>query len=139
GVLLSIAVCPVAVALSGVIRECLRVELMVEGVGGLVREVGKEAHHTFCEAIMTTATCTKAAEVVLRVEGRPVRIAGAAKGSGMIHPRMATMLAFLTTDAVIDPRHLQHLLREVTDETFNMITVDGDCSTNDMEIGRAHV
>ncbi|MFS8513622.1 MAG: bifunctional ornithine acetyltransferase/N-acetylglutamate synthase, partial [Planifilum fulgidum] len=127
----------VAVASTGVIGEFLPMDRMVEGLGRLVKEVGKEGHLPFCESILTTDTCTKAAEVVLRVEGRPVRIAGAAKGSGMIHPRMATMLAFLTTDAVIDPRHLQHLLREVTDETFNMITVDGDCSTNDMVLALA--
>ena len=127
----------VAVASTGVIGEFLPMDRMMEGLARLVKEVGKGGHLPFSESILTTDTCTKEAEVVLRVEGRPVRIAGAAKGSGMIHPRMATMLAFLTTDAVIDSLHLQHLLREVTDETFNMITVDGDCSTNDMVLAMA--
>ncbi|MEW9031150.1 MAG: bifunctional glutamate N-acetyltransferase/amino-acid acetyltransferase ArgJ, partial [Planifilum fimeticola] len=127
----------VAVASTGVIGEFLPMDRMMEGLARLVKEVGKGGHLPFSESILTTDTCTKEAEVILRVEGRPVRIAGAAKGSGMIHPRMATMLAFLTTDAVIGSRHLQHLLREVTDETFNMITVDGDCSTNDMVLAMA--
>lgn len=127
----------VAVASTGVIGEFLPMDRMTEGLTRLVKEVGKEGHSSFCESILTTDTRTKAAEVIVSVEGRPVRIAGAAKGSGMIHPRMATMLAFLTTDAVIDPRHLQRLLRDVTDETFNMITVDGDCSTNDMVLAMA--
>jgi len=114
--------------------EFLPMDRMVEGLARLVKEVGKEGHLPFCQSILTTDTCIKAAEVALTVEGRTVRIAGAAKGSGMIHPQMATMLAFLTTDAVIDSRHLEQLLRDVTDETFNMITVDGDCSTNDMVV-----
>mgnify|MGYP001180861018 FL=1 len=127
----------VAVASTGVIGEFLPMDRMAEGLDRLVKEVGKEGHGPFCRSILTSDTCTKAAEVAVTVEGRPVRIAGAAKGSGMIHPRMATMLAFLTTDAAIDPRHLEQLLREVTDETFNMITVDGDCSTNDMVLALA--
>lgn len=57
---------------------------------------------------------------------------GAAKGSGMIHPNMATMLGFITTDAVIEPNDLQEALSSITNDTFNQITVDGDCSTNDM-------
>mgnify|MGYP001320156970 CR=1 FL=1 len=124
----------VAVASTGVIGQFLPMDRVTEGLSRLVKEVGKEGHLSFCQSILTTDTCTKEAEVVLSVEGRPVRIAGAAKGSGMIHPQMATMLAFITTDAVIDSRHLEKLLRDVTDETFNMITVDGDCSTNDMAL-----
>ena len=71
------------------------------------------------------------------VDGKEVVIAGAAKGSGMIHPNMATMLAFMTTDVNIDQDALQQLMREATDSTFNMITVDGDTSTNDMVITMA--
>lgn len=72
--------------------------------------------------------------VRLVVGGKEVHIAGAAKGSGMIHPNMATMLGFMTTDAPIESEYLQQLLSRITDNTFNMITVDGDTSTNDMVV-----
>jgi len=130
----------VGVASTGVIGELLPMDRISAGLRALREQmdhVRNSGHDDFAEAILTTDTCTKAVEVVVTVEGQEVRIAGVAKGSGMIHPNMATMLAFLTTDAVIEPAVLRGLLREVTDETFNMITVDGDCSTNDMVVAMA--
>ncbi|OYD08073.1 bifunctional glutamate N-acetyltransferase/amino-acid acetyltransferase ArgJ [Paludifilum halophilum] len=122
----------VGVASTGVIGEFLPMERINRAIPALTGGLSAEGCGDFSQSILTTDTFTKNAAVVLTVEGKEVRIAGTAKGSGMVHPRMATMLAFLTTDAVIAPESLQELLHEVTDETFNMITVDGDCSTNDM-------
>jgi glutamate N-acetyltransferase/amino-acid N-acetyltransferase len=83
------------------------------------------------EAIMTTDTVPKLAFRRLRVGGRPVHVAGIAKGSGMIEPRLATMLAFLLTDAAVAPPLLRRLLRESADATFNRVSVDGETSTSD--------
>nr|WP_309864984.1 bifunctional glutamate N-acetyltransferase/amino-acid acetyltransferase ArgJ [Desmospora profundinema] len=122
----------VGVASTGVIGERLPIGRIVGSLPRLTASLTQEGDQDFGAALLTTDTFPKTAEVRLTVSGREVRIAGAAKGSGMIHPNMATMLAFLTTDAVIEPPVLQRLLKEVTDESFNMITVDGDSSTNDM-------
>jgi glutamate N-acetyltransferase/amino-acid N-acetyltransferase len=84
------------------------------------------------EAIMTTDTVEKQCLVEFEVQGLVCRLGGIAKGSGMIHPNLATMLGFLATDCAVQPAALQQALREVTQDTFNMITVDGDRSTNDM-------
>lgn len=83
-------------------------------------------------AVMTTDTHAKIASAQLTIDGKPVTITGFAKGSGMIHPKMATMLGFVFTDANISGLQLQGLLSQTVDETFNQITVDGDTSTNDM-------
>ncbi|MFC7439995.1 bifunctional glutamate N-acetyltransferase/amino-acid acetyltransferase ArgJ [Laceyella putida] len=126
--------CPahlVAVASTGVIGVMMPMEKVTQGIEELMPTL-KERDTSFAEAILTTDTCTKQVEVTLEIEGKPVTIAGVAKGSGMIKPNMATMLAFVTTDAVIESEILQSLLWKTTDETFNMITVDGDTSTNDM-------
>lgn len=121
----------VAVASTGVIGEYLPMDRVAAGLKRLVTETDNQPA-AFAEAILTTDTCTKEIAVTLEIDGKPVTIAGVAKGSGMIHPNMATMLSFITTDAKIGPDHLQRLLWQTTDETFNMITVDGDTSTNDM-------
>ncbi|WP_091737039.1 bifunctional glutamate N-acetyltransferase/amino-acid acetyltransferase ArgJ [Marininema mesophilum] len=122
----------VGIASTGVIGERIPMGPLTRGVPELIEQLSKEGSDDFCHAILTTDTGIKTVEVRLTIDGKEVRISGAAKGSGMIHPNMATMLAFVTTDAVIEPSVLQGLLREVTDETYNMITVDGDSSTNDM-------
>lgn len=96
-----------------------------------------EGAEAFSQAILTTDLVKKEACVTVQVGGQQVTIAGAAKGSGMIHPNMATMLGFMTTDAVIRHDALQLLLRRTTNLTFNMITVDGDTSTNDMLVAMA--
>ena len=83
------------------------------------------------KAIMTTDTRPKEVAVSFELEGRRIHLGGIAKGSGMIHPNMATMLSFIATDAAVEPGFLQATLSEVADETYNMLTVDGDSSTND--------
>lgn len=129
----------VAVASTGVIGELLSMDLVSAGIAGLPAALAAngEGAERFCQAILTTDLVKKEVCVKLDVGGREVMIAGAAKGSGMIHPNMATMLAFVTTDAAIEPQALQSLLGETTDLTFNMITVDGDTSTNDMLLAMA--
>ena len=87
--------------------------------------------HAFARAIMTTDRRPKSAALRFELDGKVVTIGGCAKGSGMIHPNMATMLAFLTTDAAVEPGYLNSVLRDIVDETFNMATIDGDGSTND--------
>lgn len=90
------------------------------------------------QAIMTTDTFPKSATANFDIKGKTVTIGGISKGSGMIHPNMATMLAFITTDAAIDKNIFQSLLKETSDKTFNRIIVDGDTSTNDMVVALAN-
>lgn len=123
----------VGVASTGVIGQFLPMEKILNGMDQLNSSLNKE-DEIFAKAILTTDTCTKQVGVQVEVDGKQVTIAGVAKGSGMIKPNMATMLGFITTDAVIESDQLQSLLWKTTDETFNMITVDGDCSTNDMVV-----
>lgn len=127
----------VGVASTGVIGVPLPMEKVLRGASELAGNVSAEGSGDFAQAIMTTDLVSKTVCVRLAVDGQPVVIAGAAKGSGMIHPNMATMLGFITTDAAVAPGSLQPLLKDVTDVTFNMITVDGDTSTNDMVIAMA--
>ncbi|MEG6588998.1 bifunctional glutamate N-acetyltransferase/amino-acid acetyltransferase ArgJ, partial [Paenibacillus barengoltzii] len=121
------------------IGELLPMDRVHAGIAGLPAALAAngEGAEQFCQAILTTDLVKKEVCVKLDVDGREVTIAGAAKGSGMIHPNMATMLAFVTTDAAIEPQALQSLLGQTTDVTFNMITVDGDTSTNDMLLAMA--
>jgi len=86
------------------------------------------------EAILTTDTFAKRASIQFDIDGKQITLSGMAKGSGMIHPNMATMLSFLTTDLAITPELLTKAIRDAVDESFNMISVDGDTSTNDMVI-----
>lgn len=92
----------------------------------------------FERAILTTDIETKHLAVAMEIDGKMITIGGAAKGSGMIHPNMATMLGFVTTDAVVDSKSLEQALKSTTNQTFNMITVDGDSSTNDMVLALAN-
>jgi glutamate N-acetyltransferase / amino-acid N-acetyltransferase len=117
---------------TGLIGSRLGVERIASVLPDLKPSSGQHADDEAAQAIMTTDTVPKqaAAEVDLG-RGRRVRIGGMAKGSGMIHPQMGTMLAFLTTDASIEPGLLRDTLRKVVDGTFNQVTVDGDPSTND--------
>jgi glutamate N-acetyltransferase/amino-acid N-acetyltransferase len=123
----------VLVCSTGVIGLPLRVEKILRAVPDLVRaRSGKaEAFTQFTQAIMTTDTRPKWAAANCRIGGKTVRILGCCKGAGMIQPNMATMLAFLATDAAISPSLLSRALRAVVAGTFNAITVDGDTSTND--------
>lgn len=122
----------VAVASTGVIGEYLPMDRVKRSITSLTPARTEQSATDFVHAIMTTDTCTKTVEVEVVIGQKKVKIAGCAKGSGMIHPNMATMLGFITTDAQISFPALQQLLKQVTNQTFNMITVDGDCSTNDM-------
>ncbi|TMW72496.1 bifunctional ornithine acetyltransferase/N-acetylglutamate synthase [Alteribacter natronophilus] len=127
----------VAVGSTGVIGPLLPLENIKEGIKGY----GEAANHIsgrFETAIQTTDTCEKKAAVQFETGGRVITVGGAAKGSGMVHPDMATMLGFLTTDADICAEALQKALRETVNRTFNMITVDGDSSTNDMVLVMAN-
>ena len=123
----------VLVCSTGVIGLPLRVEKILKAVPDLVRaRSGKaEAFAQFTRAIMTTDTRPKWAAANCRIGGKTVRILGCCKGAGMIQPNMATMLAFLATDAAISPAPLSRALRSAVAGTFNAITVDGDTSTND--------
>nr|WP_132767919.1 bifunctional ornithine acetyltransferase/N-acetylglutamate synthase [Tepidibacillus fermentans] len=128
----------VAVSSTGVIGERLPIERITAGIAKLPESLSSDNGWDFGEAILTTDTFVKSIAIEISVEGKKVIIGGTAKGSGMIHPNMATMLAFITTDANIHPDVLQKLLRDVTDQSFNMITVDGDTSTNDMVLTMAN-
>jgi glutamate N-acetyltransferase/amino-acid N-acetyltransferase len=132
-----VAVHHVGVTSTGVIGELLKMDKVTSGIAKLPERVSAAGGDDFCQAILTTDLVKKEICVRVSVNGKDVHIAGAAKGSGMIHPNMATMLGFVTTDAEIDSEHLHKLLGKVTDATFNMITVDGDTSTNDMLVAMA--
>ena len=123
----------VLIGSTGVISMQLPVEKMKDGVHLLAKEKaeGLEMGNLAAKAIMTTDTKEKEAAVTIELDGTTVTIGGMAKGSGMIHPNMCTMLAFITTDAVISKEALQAALRSDVEETYNMISVDGDTSTND--------
>ena len=122
----------VAVASTGVIGEYLQMEKMKKGIQLLKPAATPQHSESFENAILTTDLATKSCGYETTIDGKKVTIGGAAKGSGMIKPNMATMLAFVTTDAAIENGYLKQALKEITDETFNQITVDGDTSTNDM-------
>ena len=123
----------VAVASTGVIGMQLPVEKLVSGVEKMSTTLGAspEAGTAAAKAIMTTDTVHKEIAVSFEVSGKTVTLGGMSKGSGMIHPNMCTMLGFLTTDLAIDKALLQEALSLVVQDSFNMITVDGDTSTND--------
>lgn len=122
----------VAVASTGVIGQHLPMDLVQQGIGQFADCLTENSGEKFSLSIMTTDLVPKKACVQLNIDGQQVTIAGTAKGSGMIHPNMATMLGFITTDVRIEGDYLNQILKQATDETFNMITVDGDTSTNDM-------
>ncbi|MCR5403446.1 MAG: bifunctional glutamate N-acetyltransferase/amino-acid acetyltransferase ArgJ [Butyrivibrio sp.] len=123
----------VAVASTGVIGMQLPVEKLVAGVKKMSQslDAGMEAGTAASKAIMTTDTVNKEVAVTFDIGGHTVTLGGMSKGSGMIHPNMCTMLAFLTTDLDIEKSLLQKAVSEVVRDSFNMITVDGDTSTND--------
>lgn len=128
----------VGIASTGVIGEQMNMVPLLAGIEKLEPMDTLEGSIQFSQAILTTDTVTKNTAYATVVDGREVVIAGVAKGSGMIEPNMATMLGFITTDAEIESEHLQMALKEITDVTFNSITVDGDTSTNDMVLVMAN-
>ena len=121
----------VFVGSTGVIGIPLPMPTLRKGIPAIFSHLRKTGHRDAAQAIMTTDTRPKAMAVRQFIGGKFVTIGGMAKGSGMIHPDMATMLAYLTTDANIGQKTLQNMLRIVADQTFNCISVDGETSTND--------
>ena len=127
---LGLAASDVLVASTGVIGQRLSLEPIADGMASLVRGLGDYSDEA-AEGIMTTDTVKKDIAVEFTLGGKVCRMGGIAKGSGMIHPNMATMLVFITTDAAISPALLQKALSSDIQNTFNMVSVDGDTSTND--------
>ena len=121
----------VVVASTGVIGQVLPIEPIAQGVPALAKSLSPEGSLGAATAIMTTDTLPKEAAAQVELGGKAVKVGGISKGSGMIHPNMATMLCFVTTDCAISPAMLQKAIHQVTDATFNMISIDGDTSTND--------
>lgn len=121
----------VQVCSTGVIGEQLESAWFERGVPALVTALRKDGFADVAQAMMTTDTVPKVEKVSFEINGQEVTILGLAKGSGMIMPNMATMLSFILTDAAIAPDVLQSMLKKATDQSFNVVTVDGDTSTND--------
>ncbi|SDK19651.1 bifunctional ornithine acetyltransferase/N-acetylglutamate synthase [Sediminibacillus albus] len=126
-----------AVASTGLIGELLPMEKIKQGIDQIHQQENNHVSR-FERAILTTDTREKGTAVQIEIEGKTIAIGGAAKGSGMIHPNMATMLSFITTDADVDASALSAALKNITNKSFNMITVDGDTSTNDMVLAMAN-
>ncbi len=121
----------VLVCSTGVIGRPMPMDRVVRGIRAAALAMSPDAGGDVSRAIMTTDTVPKVAEATCTTAGITYTIGGTAKGAGMIHPDMATLLAFITTDAPVEPSFLQAALSRATDNTFNCVTVDGDTSTND--------
>lgn len=130
---LNISASEVAVASTGVIGVHLPMNHISTGIVDTASSLTND-DTAFAESILTTDTRTKQAAVQVEIGGKTVTVGGTAKGSGMIHPNMGTMLAFLTTDAAIEKDYLQQALNNATERTFNRVTVDGDTSPSDMAL-----
>ncbi len=124
----------VLVSSTGVIGQQLPMDKVTDGIQTVASALSTEGGSDAAEAIMTTDTHPKSVAVEIEIDGTPVRIGGIAKGSGMGAPNMATMLSYLTTDARINPQTLQTALNRVVDDTYNLLTIDTDRSTNDTVI-----
>ena len=131
---LGIDAADVVVAATGVIGPSIDIAPIAAGLPRLAAALSAQGSADAAEAIMTTDTRKKEFAVTFQADGRTCTLGGIAKGSGMIAPNMATMLCFLTTDAAIAPQLLHEALLAVVDDTFNMLSVDGDTSTNDMVV-----
>ena len=131
GEVLGIHPADVVVASTGVIGQVLPIEPIESAAQALKDSLSPTGSRAAATAIMTTDTIPKEAAVEVELGGKTVKIGGISKGSGMIHPNMATMLCFVTTDCAISPEMLQKAITASADETFNMISIDGDTSTND--------
>ena len=122
----------VIVASTGVIGQPLSIEPIAKGIPALCEGLSEDGGLAAAEAIMTTDLAVKEIAVEFTIGGKVCRMGGIAKGSGMIHPNMATMLVFITTDCAISPDMLRRALQSDVQSTFNMLSIDGDTSTNDM-------
>ena len=121
----------VLVSSTGVIGRYLPMDAIRPGIAHACENLSPDAGEAAARAIMTTDTVPKVAHVELEVGGATIRVGGMCKGSGMIHPNMATMLAYVTTDAAVEPGLMGRVVKPVADRSFNQLTVDGDSSTND--------
>jgi len=135
--LLAIEPSQVLVASTGVIGVALNADLILQQLPHLKEKLSKENAKAVAHAILTTDTVPKTCVVRSEARGKVVHIAAIAKGAGMIHPRMATLLSFITTDASMGERMLHNLLMGAADDSFNRLTVDGDTSTNDTVVALA--
>lgn len=128
----------VYVGSTGLIGQPLPLAKIRKAVPSLAHRIRRSGHREAAKAIMTTDTFHKETALQTTIGQTPIRVGGMAKGSGMIHPDMATMLAYITTDACMTPQAFQHALRSAVDLSFNRISVDGDTSTNDTVMGMAN-
>jgi glutamate N-acetyltransferase / amino-acid N-acetyltransferase len=135
---LNIAPEAVLLASTGVIGQRIKMDALIAGIPALVVAANHAGGDTAAKAIMTTDLVSKSIALETTIDDRPVRIGGMAKGSGMIHPNMATLLAFVTCDAAVSTTLWQQMLGRAADKSFNQITVDGDTSTNDTLIALAN-
>lgn len=135
---LNIAADDVLLASTGVIGQRIKMEQLRQGILPLVRAASESGGGDAAQAIITTDLVTKEIALETTIEGRPVRIGGMAKGSGMIAPNMATMLGFITCDAAVATELWQKMLKRAVNQSFNQITVDGDTSTNDCVLALAN-
>lgn len=124
----------VYVCSTGVIGHFMPMDKLAKGIAGAVDAMDETGGESCAMAIQTTDTFIKHAAYEFELGGKTVKIAGIAKGAGMIHPNMATMLTFLTTDAAVAPDVLKRAVKAAADKSFNMVVVDGDTSTNDSMI-----
>lgn len=124
----------VVVASTGIIGEILPIEPIEKAIPKLKANLDIKGNEMASQAILTTDTAKKEFAVSFMLGGKLCHLGGMAKGSGMIHPNMATMLCFMTTDVFISPKLLQKALSDITADTFNMVSIDGDTSTNDMAV-----
>lgn len=128
----------VLLASTGVIGQRMKMDAFRAGIPKLVTAISPQGGEAAAKAIITTDLVTKSIALETTLDDRPVRIGGIAKGSGMIHPNMATMLAFITCDAAVSTNLWQQMLKRAVENSFNQITVDGDTSTNDTVIALAN-
>jgi glutamate N-acetyltransferase/amino-acid N-acetyltransferase len=121
----------VLVSSTGVIGRYLPMDAIKPGIGEACGKLSADGGVAAARAILTTDTVPKTAQLELELAGTTIRLGGMCKGSGMIHPNMATMLAYVTTDAAVEPGLMATLVKSIADRSFNQVTVDGDSSTND--------
>jgi glutamate N-acetyltransferase / amino-acid N-acetyltransferase len=121
----------VLVSSTGVIGRYMPMDAVKLGIAGACADLDASHGQDAARAIMTTDTVPKTAQLDLELGGKTIRVGGMSKGSGMIHPNMATMLAYITTDAAVEPGLMAAMVKSIADRSFNQVTVDGDSSTND--------
>jgi glutamate N-acetyltransferase/amino-acid N-acetyltransferase len=138
GKALNIPADSILLASTGVIGQRIRMDALLSGIPNLVAAASETGSDSAAQAIITTDLVTKSIALETTIDDRPVRVGGICKGSGMIHPNMATLLAFVTCDAAVSTSLWQQMLSRAADKSFNQITVDGDTSTNDTLIALAN-